>query len=66
MTETNKGTNKTTTVLIILGLALIVAAFSYLLYQNKSKSDSIQIQKKEIVMKDSLINDYKLKQRHAN
>jgi len=61
MTETNKGTNKPTTVLIILGLALIIAAFSYLLYQNKSKSDSIQIQKKEIVLKDSLINDYKLK-----
>jgi hypothetical protein len=66
MTETNIGTNKTTTVLIILGLALIVAAFSYLLYQNKSKSDSIQIQNKEILMKDSLINDYKLKQQKSN
>jgi hypothetical protein len=62
MTEHNKGTNKTTTVLIILGLALIIAAFAYLLYLNKSKSDSIRIQKKEIVLKDSLINDYKLKQ----
>jgi hypothetical protein len=60
--QTATGSNKLSLGLKILGLILIIAAFAYLLFQNKSKSDSIRIQKKEMVLKDSLINDYKLKQ----
>jgi len=66
MTANHNTTKKSYTVLLILALILISALCCYLFYQNKSKSDSIQIQKKEIVMKDSLINDYKLKQQKTD
>jgi putative cell wall-binding protein len=56
MTNYNKNLNLL--YLIIIGILIIVLAV--LIYLNKSKTDNIIIQAKEISEKDSLINNYKL------
>lgn len=65
MNEKNKN-NPVSMLLKLLGAIIIIGTFGYLMYQNKSRSNDILIQKKEIVFKDSLINDYKLKQQKSD
>lgn len=66
MTENSNTSKKNFITVLILALIISTAAFFYLLYQNINKSDSINIQKKEIIQKDSLINDYRLKQQKSD
>jgi hypothetical protein len=55
------GISKKTVILIGAALVLILISYGVLIYLINDKSENIKIKQKEIVLKDSLINDYKLK-----